>query len=145
MKRFSIIILFAASVLFVSCGSAVNLADTTTASISGAQCAMALSNLSCVYKNTGKLDLTNLTNLSNAAVVVQAASNLKQHKSYKAYQTCFVTGMLTGSNGNLTQAVANAMMTTLLNSANLTQERLNNASTKAQIAEAIINLLTQMN
>lgn len=137
--------LLVASVLFVSCGSTANLVSSSAASTSGAQCAMAMSSLSSVYNSTGKLDLTNLTNLSNAVIVAQAASNLQQHKADKSYQTSFVTGMLTGSNGNLTQAAATAIMNGLMNSTNLTQEKVNNATTRVQTAATIISLLKQMN
>ncbi len=103
-----------------------------------------MKSLNEVYKSTGTLDLTNLTNLTNAVTVAQAASNLKQHKGDKTYQASFVTGMVTGSNGSITQAAASTIMNSLMDAA-LTSETVKNINNKVQTATTIISLLKTLN
>ncbi len=144
MKKFSILLMLVATFTMVACGSAANLSGNSSASASGASCAAALKSLGKEYKNTGTVDLANLTNLTNAVTVAQAASNLQQNKGDKTYQASFVTGMVTGSNGSITQAAASSIMNMLMNTA-LNSETVKNINNKVQTANTIISLLKAMN
>ncbi len=144
MKKISILLMLVATFAMGACSSVGNMAGNSSASASGANCAVALKSLNSVYQSTGTLDLTNLTNLTHAVTVAQAASNLQQHKGDKTYQTSFVTGMVTGSNGSITQAAASTIMNSLMNTA-LTSETVKNINNKVQTAGTIISLLKAMN
>ena len=139
MKKFGIIMMFAALLGFTSCGTLASTTDATAAA-SGAACGNALISLNN-SKKAGTLSITNPTDLSNMLVVISAYNTLKANKENSTYKKSFATGMVTGGNGLITTANALSITNSLLNATGLDGINANNITQKAQTVSTIIQLL----
>lgn len=142
MKKFGIIMMFAALLGFTSCG-ALGAATDSTAAASGLACGKALIALNS-SKKAGTLAITNPTDLSNMLVVISAYNGLKTNKDNSAYKKSFASGMVTGGNGLITTANATAITNSLLNATGLDGVNTSNIAQKAQTVSTILQLLAAL-
>lgn len=143
MKKFSLIMMFVATFAMVSCGVTGG-ATNSTAAASGAACGQALIALNN-SKKAGTLAITNPSDLSNMIVVITAYNGLKSSNGDARYKKSFVTGMVTGSAGVITSAMANKLTNNLLSATGLDGVTTSNIQQKAQTVSSIIQLLTLLN
>ena len=139
MKKFGIIMMFAALLGVTACGTLGATTDTAAAT-SGAACGRALIALNN-SKKAGTLAITNPTDLSNMLIVINAYNGLKTNKENANYKKSFTTGMVTGGNNLINQATATTITNNLLNATGLDGVNTNNIAQKAQTVSTIVQLL----
>lgn len=139
MKKFGIIMMFAALLGVTACGT-LGAATDTAAVTSGAACGRALIALNN-SKKAGTLAITNPTDLSNMLIVINAYNGLKTNKENANYKKSFTTGMVTGGNNLINQATATTITNSLLNATGLDGVNTNNIAQKAQTVGTILQLL----
>lgn len=143
MKKFGIIMMFAAMLGATSCSSLTSATDATAVA-SGATCGKALVSLNN-SKKAGTLSITNPTDLSNMLVVINAYNGLKANKENASYKRSFTTGMVTGGSGVITTAMATNLTNSLLNATGLDGVNTSNIAQKAQTVGTILQLLNALN
>ena len=143
MKRISLMMMFVAMFAMTSCGS-LSSTTNTAAMASGAACSKSLIALNN-SKKAGTLAITNPTDLSNMIVVIGAYNGLKANKTDASYKKAFISGMVTGGTGLISQTVASNLTNSLLNATGLDGVTASNIQQKAQTVSTIIQLLGMLN
>lgn len=149
MKKFGIIMMCVAAVLFASCGSTSStsrsvssaLSSNTAATANGTACGQAIIGLYNNYKATKKLDMTNASNITNTLALVTAYSQLKNNKGNKDYRKSFVSGMVLGGAGIITNNNAYSLVNQIENAAGLSSTTRSNISTAASTVSSILSIL----
>ena len=149
MKKFGIIMMCVAAVLFASCGSTSStsrsvssaLSSNTAATANGTACGQAIIGLYNNYKATKKLDMTNASNITNTLALVTAYSQLKSNKGNKDYRKSFVSGMVLGGAGIITNNNAYSLVNQIENAAGLSSTTRSNISTAASTVSSILSIL----
>ena len=114
LKRIRISVLFLAIISFASCGSMSNIASSDTAAmIEGTSCGKSLENLYTQYKSLGKVDLSSASNLLKVAELGTFMNSLKNNINLPAYKTDFLSGLVSGSNGLITENNSSAILNSL--------------------------------
>ena len=131
-----------AAFAFVSCGSTSSLTSSNSAaSTSGTACGQALIGLYNNYKATKKLDMTNASNITNTLALVTACSQLKNNKGNANYRKAFISGMILGGAGIITNANASSIVNSIENSVGLSSTTRSNISSAASTVTSILSLL----
>ncbi len=139
-----------AAVLFASCGSTSSstrsavssaLSSNTAATANGTACGQAIIGLYNNYKATKKLDMTNASNITNTLALVTAYSQLKSNKGNKDYRKSFVSGMVLGGTGIITNNNAYSLVNQIENAAGLSSTTRSNISTAASTVSSILSIL----
>ena len=138
-----------AAVLFASCGSTSStsrsvssaLSSNTAATANGTACGQAIIGLYNNYKATKKLDMTNASNITNTLALVTAYSQLKSNKGNKDYRKSFVSGMVLGGAGIITNNNAYSLVNQIENAAGLSSTTRSNISTAASTVSSILSIL----
>lgn len=138
-----------AAVLFASCGSTTStsravsnaLGSNTAATANGTACGQAIIGLYNNYKATKKLDMTNASNITNTLALVTAYTQLKNNKGNKDYRKSFVSGMVLGGSGIITNNNAYSLVNQIENAAGLSTTTRNNISTAASTVSSILSIL----
>jgi hypothetical protein len=149
MKKFGIIMMCVAAVLFASCGSTSStsrsvssaLSSNTAATANGTACGQAIIGLYNNYKATKKLDMTNASNITNTLALVTAYTQLKNNKGNKDYRKSFVSGMVLGGAGIITNNNAYSLVNQIENAAGLSSTTRSNISTAASTVSSILSIL----
>ncbi|MBO4589020.1 MAG: hypothetical protein J5711_09030 [Bacteroidales bacterium] len=149
MKKLGIIMMCVAAVLFASCGSTTStsravsnaLGSNTAATANGTACGQAIIGLYNNYKATKKLDMTNASNITNTLALVTAYTQLKNNKGNKDYRKSFVSGMVLGGSGIITNNNAYSLVNQIENAAGLSTTTRNNISTAASTVSSILSIL----
>ena len=149
MKKLGIIMMCVAAVLFASCGSTTStsravsnaLGSNTAATANGTACGQAIIGLYNNYKATKKLDMTNASNITNTLALVTAYTQLKNNKGNKDYRKSFVSGMVLGGSGIITNNNAYSLVNQIENAAGLSSTTRNNISTAASTVSSILSIL----
>ncbi|MCR4812472.1 MAG: hypothetical protein K5867_07800 [Bacteroidales bacterium] len=150
MKKFGFIMMCVAAVLFASCGSTSSstrsavssaLSSNTAATANGTACGQAIIGLYNNYKATKKLDMTNASNITNTLALVTAYSQLKSNKGNKDYRKSFVSGMVLGGTGIITNNNAYSLVNQIENAAGLSSTTRSNISTAASTVSSILSIL----
>lgn len=151
MKKFGIIMMCVAAVLFASCGTTSSttasravsnaLGSNTAATANGTACGQAIIGLYNNYKATKKLDMTNASNITNTLALVTAYTQLKNNKGNKDYRKSFVSGMVLGGSGIITNNNAYSLVNQIENAAGLSTTTRNNISTAASTVSSILSIL----
>lgn len=149
MKKFGIIMMCVAAVLFASCGSTSStsrsvssaLSSNTAATANGTACGQAIIGLYNNYKATKKLDMTNASNITNTLALVTAYSQLKSNKGNKDYRKSFVSGMVLGGAGIITNNNAYSLVNQIESAAGLSNTTRSNISTAASTVSSILSIL----
>jgi len=149
MKKFGIIMMCVAAVLFASCGSTSStsravsnaLGSNTAATANGTACGQAIIGLYNNYKATKKLDMTNASNITNTLALVTAYTQLKNNKGNKDYRKSFVSGMVLGGAGIITNNNAYSLVNQIESAAGLSTTTRNNISTAASTVSSILSIL----
>ena len=149
MKKFGIIMVCVAAVLFASCGSTSStsrsvsnaLSSNTAATANGTACGQAIIGLYNNYKATKKLDMTNASNITNTLALVTAYTQLKNNKGNKDYRKSFVSGMVLGGAGIITNNNAYSLVNQIENAAGLSSTTRSNISTAASTVSSILSIL----
>jgi hypothetical protein len=144
MKKIGIIALFAAVLSFTSCTvSNVTTTNNSAATSAGTSCGKVLSTLYTQYKSTGKVDMTNSNTLLNVVELATYYTTLKANRSNAAYTKAFAVGMVSGSNGLVTNLNSTSVINALLAITGLSGITTNTSgvSTAAiSVANGLINL-----
>ena len=138
-----------AAVLFASCGSTTStsravsnaLGSNTAATANGTACGQAIIGLYNNYKATKKLDMTNASNITNTLALVTAYTQLKNNKGNKDYRKSFVSGMVLGGAGIITNNNAYSLVNQIENAAGLSSTTRSNISTAASTVSSILSIL----
>ena len=138
-----------AAVLFASCGSTSStsravsnaLGSNTAATANGTACGQAIIGLYNNYKATKKLDMTNASNITNTLALVTAYTQLKNNKGNKDYRKSFVSGMVLGGAGIITNNNAYSLVNQIESAAGLSTTTRNNISTAASTVSSILSIL----
>lgn len=138
-----------AAVLFASCGSTSStsrsvssaLSSNTAATANGTACGQAIIGLYNNYKATKKLDMTNASNITNTLALVTAYTQLKNNKGNKDYRKSFVSGMVLGGAGIITNNNAYSLVNQIENAAGLSSTTRSNISTAASTVSSILSIL----
>ena len=142
MKKLGIIMMCFAALAFASCGSSSSvLSSNTAATANGSACGQAIAGLYSNYKATKKVDMTNTSNITNTLALVTAYSQLKNNKSNKDYRKSFISGMVLGGAGVVTNANASSIVNKIETSAGLSNTTRSNISTAASTVSSIMSLL----
>ena len=151
MKKFGIIMMCVAAVLFASCGTTSSttasravsnaLGSNTAATANGTACGQAIIGLYNNYKATKKLDMTNASNITNTLALVTAYTQLKNNKGNKDYRKSFVSGMVLGGSGIITNNNAYSLVNQIENAAGLSSTTRSNISTAASTVSSILSIL----
>lgn len=153
MKKIGIIMMCVAAVLFASCGTTSTtsrstssssgsiLSSNTAATANGTACGQAIIGLYNNYKATKKLDMTNASNITNTLALVTAYSQLKNNKGNKDYRKSFVSGMVLGGSGIITNNNAYSLVNQIENAAGLSSTTRSNISTAASTVSSILSIL----
>jgi hypothetical protein len=150
MKKIGIIMMCVAALLFASCGSTSSttrsavssaLGSNTAATANGTACGQAIIGLYNNYKATKKLDMTNASNITNTLALVTAYSQLKNNKGNKDYRKSFVSGMVLGGAGIITNNNAYSLVNQIENAAGLSSTTRSNISTAASTVSSILSIL----
>ncbi|MCQ2300631.1 MAG: hypothetical protein MJZ81_10970 [Bacteroidales bacterium] len=140
MKKIGIIMMFVASMAFVSCKS------TQTAATPGAQegikCAKALTQLNKSRKANGTISLTNTADLANMLVIFNSYTDLRNHKEDDIYKGQFISGLV---RGGFSEVNALSIVNTLLGSNAFANINTANLAQKAETVTTIIQLLSLIN
>jgi len=102
-------------IMATSCGIAGNLVNNTSASSSGSTTGSALTSLLAQYLKDGKLDTSNLSNLINLATIASSIQGLKGQSSGSSILTDFASGLVTGSNNQISQTNSGTITNILAN------------------------------
>lgn len=153
MKKIGIIMMCVAAVLFASCGTTSTtsrstssssgsiLSSNTAATANGTACGQAIIGLYNNYKATKKLDMTNASNITNTLALVTAYSQLKNNKGNKDYRKSFVSGMVLGGSGIITNNNAGSIVNQIESAAGLSSTTRSNISTAASTVSSILSIL----
>ncbi|MBQ3580975.1 MAG: hypothetical protein II975_08320 [Bacteroidales bacterium] len=153
MKKFGIIMVCVAAVLFASCGTTSTtsrstgsssgsiLSSNTAATANGTACGQAIIGLYNNYKSTKKLDMTNASNITNTLALVTAYSQLKSNKGNSSYRKSFISGMVLGGAGIITNNNAGSIVNQIESAAGLSSTTRSNISTAASTVSSILSIL----
>ena len=114
---------------------------STQAFTIGTACGQAIAGLYSNYKATKKVDMTNTSNITNTLALVTAYSQLKNNKSNKDYRKSFISGMVLGGAGVVTNANASTIVNKIETSAGLSSTTRSNISTAASTVSSIMSIL----
>ena len=120
MKKSVLLMILAAAFAFASCSSVSNVTSTDSAAKTmGTSCGSALTNLYKSYKAAGnKVNMNDASVLTNAIALSTSISGLKQNAKNSTYRKSYITGMVLGSAGLLSETKAGPVYDGLVNSAN---------------------------
>lgn len=142
MKKFGIIMMCIAAMAFASCSGSSNLlSSNSAATANGTACGQAIIGLYNNYKATKKLDMTNASNITNTLALVTAYSQLRNNKGNSSYRKSFISGMVQGGSGIITNGNANSLVNKLETSAGLSSTTRSNISTAASTVSSILSIL----
>lgn len=102
-------------IMATSCGIANNLVNNSSATSSGSTTGSALTSLLSQYLKDGKLDTSNLSNLINLATIASSIQGLKGQSSGSSILTDFASGLVTGSNNQISQTNSGTITNILAN------------------------------
>ena len=106
------------AIMATSCGLAGSLANTSSASSNGSTTGSALTSLLSQYLKDGKLDTSNLSNLINLATIASSIQSLKGQSTGSSTLADFASGLITGSNNQISQPNSGTITNILASLAN---------------------------
>lgn len=125
-----------------SCSSVSNVSTADAAAKTmGTTCGTAMSGLYKSYKTDGKLDISNSSVLTNIIAVSTSTANLKTNAKNPEFRKSFISGMVLGSAGLLTNTTAGTVYDKLEQSAGAVSN-VNTSSTASTINSAANALTT---
>ncbi|MBO7261201.1 MAG: hypothetical protein J6U97_06935 [Bacteroidaceae bacterium] len=129
MKIKSIILALVAMLTFASCGVlGSSVAGNSDASKSGHSSGVALRNLYSSYKESGKLDMTNISTMLQMASLVNGVQELKSTSDKSSFYADFASGLILGSNNLVNKSNSDNVMSTLTTLSNLDLSAITNAA-----------------
>lgn len=105
-------------IMTASCGLAGNLVSNSSASANGSTTGGALTSLLAQYLKDGKLDTSNISNLINLATIASSIQGLKNQNTGSSILTDFASGLVTGSNNQISQTNSGTITNILATLAN---------------------------
>lgn len=142
MKKFGILMMFAAVMAFTSCSTLVGGSTTSAGSKAGSQASSALVGLYNSHKANGTIAITNPTDMTNILSLLSAYNELKSHKDDASYKSEFAKGMASVGGNVITTANATSVMNSMLSATGLSSNFSSaNLSEKMQTVQAIITLV----
>lgn len=149
MKKTGILLLFAAVLTIVSCGTMSDIASSdTAANTSGASCGKLMSEMYSDYKTAGKVDITNSNTLLNVIELGGYYRTLKSHENDSAYKKAFAAGLVTGSNNLITSENAMSVVESLLDLdklSDITEQTTSTASSAISVANGLVAIFKAFN
>lgn len=148
MKITAYIAVFIAALSFASCSSISNSASSNTAAkTAGTSCGKVLSGLYSQYKSSGKLNMASSSTLTNVIELGACYKLLKDNRGNSAYRKSFAAGLVSGSNGLITNSKASSVISSLLSITglgNVTSSTSSSSSVLTGIATNLINIFTSL-
>ena len=105
-------------IMTASCGLAGNLVSNSSANANGSTTGSALTALLAQYLKDGQLDTSNLSNLINLATIASSIQGLKGQSSGSSTLADFASGLMTGSNNQISQTNSSTITNILASLAN---------------------------
>ncbi|MCF0206168.1 MAG: hypothetical protein HUK15_01960 [Bacteroidales bacterium] len=125
-----------------SCNSVSNvMSSDTAAKTMGTTCGASLSNLYKTYKSSGKLSITDSNVLNNVFAISSSTMNLKENAKNSAYRTSYISGLVAGSAGLLTETKAANVYNKLV-STNEAISSVNSSSSENKLLSAVNAITT---
>ena len=85
--------------------------------------------------------MTNASNITNTLALVTAYSQLKSNKGNSSYRKSFISGMVLGGAGIITNNNAYSLVNQIENAAGLSSTTRSNISTAASTVSSILSIL----
>ncbi len=106
------------AIMTTSCGIGGSLVSNSSANANGSTTGSALTALLSQYLKDGKLDTSNLSNLINLATIASSIQGLKGQGSGSSTLADFASGLITGSNNQISKPNSGAITNILASLAN---------------------------
>ncbi len=143
MKKIGILLMFFATMAVSSCSILSN-AARTSAGATGSATAKALVSLYNSRQTNGNISITNSYDLSNILTVINGAQALRTNQADLQFKTNFITGLVSGGSGMITNTSANNIVSNLLSSTAFANVNASNITQKVETVTAIISLLNML-
>ncbi len=142
-------IAIAGIVVFGACDNTTSTAASSTTSpayVAGQTFGSSLLNLYSMYKQNGKIDVTNVNTMLQLAQLATATNNIKNNLKNTDFYLSFVQGAVLGSQQKITQNSAGSIINSLtgVNFGNIAQAASGSGTVDASTVSSVTNALSSV-